>query len=268
MIGKSGTKRYSTIWCLFTVFSLLLFPQGCSSTMPSPLSASAGAPVQQINLPASSRPYRVMGKWYHPLSQAQGFRQTGIASWYGEDFHGKSTSSGETYNMNKISAAHKTLPLGTYVRVRNLKNGKTLDIRINDRGPFVAGRVIDLSKAAAKEIGVYGPGTGRVEVVVLGIPGQLTAQAGGHRSYTPVNYYSGSFTIQVGAFKELGNAKKFWKNLDSHFKHAHITPYHSHANGDRFYRVAVGRCSTLDRAGLYEDILREKGFNGAFVVAE
>jgi rare lipoprotein A len=209
-----------------------------------------------------------MGKWYHPLPDARGFKQEGIASWYGEDFHGKPTSSGEVYDMNKVSAAHKILPLGTYVRVRNLQNNKEIDLRINDRGPFVAGRVIDLSKAAAKALGVYGPGTAPVEVVALGIAAEPSDGVGTPQSYIPIDYYKGKFTIQVGAFSEMENAKRFWRQLDRAYKHAHITPYYSHQGSRKLYRVTVGRCSNLELASQYEDYMRNSGFKDAFMVAE
>ncbi len=214
------------------------------------------------------RPYRVMGKWYRPLKHARGFRQVGVASWYGEDFHGKRTSSGEAFDMNRISAAHKILPIGTYVRVRNLRNNREIDLRINDRGPFVAGRVIDLSKAAAKELGVFGPGTSEVEVTALGAPAQLTAQLGDNQPYVPMDYYSGIFTVQVGAFGELGNAKKLWKQLDQAYRHAHVAPYFPHTGKGRLYRVLVGRCASLELAEQYEKIMKQNGFPDAFLIAE
>jgi rare lipoprotein A len=115
--------------------------------------------------PNYPKPYKISGKWYQPLPYARGYRERGLASWYGKKFHGRKTANGETYNMYGISAAHKTLPLGTYVTVKNLDNGKTLVVRINDRGPFVKGRIIDLSYGAAKKLGVVGPGTARVDVL-------------------------------------------------------------------------------------------------------
>lgn len=256
------------------------FPHGCSSKMNAPHDPgnSASAPdstylasaepisIRDFGSSGVIRPYKVLGKWYHPLPDARGFRQRGIASWYGEAFHGKKTSNGEVYDMNKISAAHKTLPLGTYVRVRNLKNNKTIDLRINDRGPFVAGRVIDLSKAAAKKLGVYGPGTGQVEVIALAAPQSATNGTGVRKT---ANYYKGNFTIQVGSFSDLNNAKKFWQTLDKLYRNAHITPYYPHrGNGVCMYRVAVGRCSTLTMAEKYEGIVKERGFKDAFMVAE
>lgn len=214
------------------------------------------------------RPYRVLGKWYKPLKHARGFRQVGVASWYGEDFHGRRTSSGEPFDMNRISAAHKILPLGTYVKVRNLANNREIDLRINDRGPFVAGRVIDLSKAAAKELGIYGPGTAEVEVIALGAPAQLTAQLGNNQPYVPIDYYSGIFTVQVGAFGDLQNAKKLWKQLDQAFRHAHVAPYYPHTGKGRLYRVLVGRCASLELAEQYEKIMKQNGFPDAFLIAE
>jgi rare lipoprotein A len=106
--------------------------------------------------------------WYQPLPHARDFRQRGEASWYGRDFHGRQTASGEIYDMYAMTAAHKTLPLGTYVRVQNRDNNKTVDVRVNDRGPFVRGRIIDLSYTAAHKIGVVGPGTAAVEIAALG----------------------------------------------------------------------------------------------------
>ena len=108
--------------------------------------------------------YVVKGRRYYILASANGFREKGLASWYGEPFHGRKTASGEIYDMDKVSAAHKTLPLHTWVEVRNLDNRRSMTLRINDRGPFVPGRVIDLSRAAARELGVYGPGVAKVHI--------------------------------------------------------------------------------------------------------
>ena len=120
---------------------------------------------------ATMRPYTINGKTYYPTTVNVGDTASGTASWYGPDFHGKKTSNGETYNMNAMTAAHKTLPMNTMVRVTNLGNGAQTTVRINDRGPFVAGRIIDLSKAAATSIGMIGTGTARVKLEVVGFYG-------------------------------------------------------------------------------------------------
>ena len=114
-----------------------------------------------------SKPYTVRGKTYYPLKSAHGFVEEGVASWYGPGFHGKTTASGERFNQYALTAAHKILPLDTKVRVTNLSNGRSLIVRINDRGPFVDDRVIDLSKACAQRLGVIGKGTARVRIQSL-----------------------------------------------------------------------------------------------------
>lgn len=122
---------------------------------------------------ATMRSYSVFGITYYPQVVPLGHQQNGIASWYGPTFHSKKTSNGETYNMYAQTAAHKTLPMNTVVRVDNLDNGKSTIVRINDRGPFVAGRIIDLSNKAANDINMVGKGTAKVRVTVLGFNGEI-----------------------------------------------------------------------------------------------
>ena len=232
---------------------LLCFVFGCTTSGP-PRQQPTGYP----------KPYRVFGKWYQPLPDSKGFRQRGIASWYGKDFHGKKTSNGETYNMYAMTAAHKTLPLGTYVRVHNLENNRALDVRINDRGPFVRGRIIDLSYTAAKELGLLGPGTAKVEIVALGTPASTDGGTG--RTFVQGDYYSGNFTFQVGAFVNRENAERLRRKLEEQYKNAHITRYD---RGDKiFYRVRVGAFKTLEDAVLNEAILIQDGYPDALLVAE
>ena len=119
--------------------------------------------------------YKVAGKRYTPLTKVSSFSQTGKASWYGSQFHGRKTSSGERYNMNALSAAHKTLPIPSYARVTNMQNGKSVIVRVNDRGPFHGNRVIDVSRAAAQQLGFINQGTANVKVEQI-IPGQTAAQ--------------------------------------------------------------------------------------------
>lgn len=111
--------------------------------------------------------YEVDGKTYHVMDSADGYEQEGIASWYGPDFQGKRTSSGEPYDMYLMTAAHRTLPIPTYLEVTNLDNGRTVVVRVNDRGPFHSDRILDLSYVAARKLGIVGPGTGRVRIRAL-----------------------------------------------------------------------------------------------------
>lgn len=215
--------------------------------------------------PQHPKPYRVHGVWYQPIPNARGFEQKGIASWYGRQFHGRKTSNGEIYDMYAMTAAHKTLPLGTFVRVTNLENNRSVDVRVNDRGPFVRGRIIDLSYTAANRLGVVGPGTARVKVVALGAPKPPTAGADAP-AYVPIDYYSGNFTFQVGAFIERANAERLVAKLDQRYRNAHMVPYFD--GRQTFYRVRVGRSDNLEEAERYERQLVSEGFEQAFIVAE
>jgi rare lipoprotein A len=123
--------------------------------------------VKQSGGVVGSKSYVVFGKRYYPLKSAKNFVQEGIASWYGKDFHGKKTANGERYNMYAMTAAHKTLPMNTRVRVTNLNNGKTMIVRINDRGPFGGSRIIDLSYTAASRLGIAQKGIGRVRIKAI-----------------------------------------------------------------------------------------------------
>lgn len=138
-----------------------------------------------ISGPVKANPYNVMGKAYYPIPDARGYNVTGTASWYGTKFHGQATANGENYDLYGMSAAHKTLPLPCYVRVTNLENGRSVIVRVNDRGPFYSDRVIDLSFAAAKKLGYAEVGTARVRVEGID-PAVWLAQNGG-RAPAPVS---------------------------------------------------------------------------------
>ena len=253
IIAASPSLKFRFVPLLF-IGTFLYFLIGCAATYDPPPKQPAGHP----------KPYKVFGKWYQPLPDSKGFRQRGIASWYGKDFHGKKTSNGETYDMYAMTAAHKTLPLGTYVRVHNLENNRTLEVRINDRGPFVRGRIIDLSYTGAKEIGIVGPGTAKVEVVALGTP--ASTDGGSSRSYVQGDYYTGKFTYQVGAFANRENAERQKRELARKYKNAHITVFN---RGDQiFYRVRVGKFTNLEDAVRHELILIEDGFSDPILIAE
>jgi rare lipoprotein A len=244
----------------------VLFLASCTALVPPPSPAPQTPPAPAPGSaapPGVPRPYRVDGQWYQPIPDARGFREQGVASWYGEPFHGRRTSNGETYDMYGISAAHKTLPFGTMVRVRNLANQRYLEVRINDRGPFVHGRIIDLSYGAARQLEVVGPGTAPVEVVALATP--VAAGAGGVAAPQEVDLTRGDFTFQVGAFRERGNAERLAQKLESRYAHVHIAAFD---RGDGlFHRVRVGRVSSLAEADAFEQGLIREGFN-VFIVAE
>jgi len=209
---------------------------------------------------AYQKPYTVMGQRYEPLQSPRGFVQTGIASWYGKDFHGKKTSNGETYDMNAMTAAHKTLPLGVFVKVRNTITGNETVVRVNDRGPFVKGRVIDLSYSAAKALGVDIAGTAPVRIEALGYRG-----TGADQYNALENYDTGSYTVQVGSFKEQGNAQRLSFEMKKRFGFSEI--HMTNINGDTFYRVYAGKYTSLKAAEDAEHEFSEHGYPGSFSVS-
>ena len=166
---------------------------------------------------ATMRPYEVFGKKYYPTVAHIGDRFDGVASWYGPDFHAKKTSNGEIYNMYAMTAAHKTLPMNTVVKVENIENGLSTIVRINDRGPFVKQRIIDLSNAAAHKIDMVKKGTAKVKLTVLGFNGKIAQTLEEKQQTASVgNYY-----VQVGVFARVEGAnitkRKFEMILDGKY---------------------------------------------------
>ena len=189
------------------------------------------------------------GRSTPPLERPSGAVQVGTASWYGPGFHGNRTSSGEIYDQNDLTAAHPTLPLGTRVVVTNLQNGRSVDVRINDRGPFVKGRTIDLSYAAARSIGMLGPGTAPVRIEVLGAERpQLVVAA---------------YTIQVGAFVDRDNALRLKGTLDKRFDGVYVATQDGEAG--RYYRVRVGRFKQRDDALAFARAVTPLGISAIIV---
>jgi rare lipoprotein A len=217
---------------------------------------------------SKDRPYAVDGRWYFPLNSVQNYKEEGMASWYGPDFHGKRTSSGETYDMFGPTAAHRILPLNTRVRVRNPVNKKEIVVRINDRGPFVKERIIDLSFDSAKALGLVGPGTAWVELEALGIlleeegpDGQKTT-----RLIQQVDYQRGPFLVQFGAFKEYQNAVRLKEKLEPDYKNIEIAEVL--IKGDPFYRVRIKCSDQLNEALRLQKELEEKGYNQVLVLSQ
>jgi rare lipoprotein A len=179
-----------------------------------------------------------------PTPAPVGYTEEGNASWYGNPFHGRRASNGEVYDMYKLTAAHRTLPFETMVRVTNLNNGKTTTVRITDRGPFVDNRILDLSQAAAREIESIGPGVVPVRIEVLG----------------NVDVTTGFFTVQVGAFHDPGNAGRLRDRLSASYSPIFIQQYDSPDGA--FYRVRVGKISGQQAAQDFGEKLRNtEGFS-------
>jgi rare lipoprotein A len=183
-----------------------------------------------------------------PVAPAPGSVELGIASWYGHPYHGRRAANGEVYDMEKLTAAHRTLPFGTWVEVLNLRNQKRVRVRINDRGPFVEGRIVDLSRAAARQIAMIGPGTAKVRLKVITPP----------RTRVPGDFYA----VQVGAFQDRSNAKRLQRVMKKRYGECRLA---LREGEPRLWRVLVGREPILEKANALARQLRTK-LGAAFVV--
>jgi rare lipoprotein A len=224
--------------------------------------------IEPLN-PYTSRPYTVLGRTYTPQTQLTPYQQRGVASWYGKRYHGQKTSSGEIYDMYALSAAHTLLPLPSYARVTNVANGKSVVVRVNDRGPFHEDRLIDLSYAAAHRIGIIGQGSALVEVESI-IPGSGEAAPAASAPATPVaavpvpvavpvSNEAGGVFVQLGAFSVEENAAAFQRKMriDLGWLAGSIQLY----RGDGLYKVHAGPYADraeAERAA--ERIRKELGF--------
>jgi rare lipoprotein A len=222
---------------------------------PAP-AAPAPGPVPK----GTFRPYAVDGKTYYPLASVNGgWEEEGLASWYGPGFHTQKTSSGEVYDMYDMTAAHKVLPMQTMIRVQNLENGNVADLRVNDRGPFVAGRIVDLSLAGAKALGVVGPGTARVRLTVLGGAG-MSPEA------VVAAVARETFYVQVGAFTVQANAERLAKELKGG-GYPSTRIQEAVVNGARYWRVQAGAFAGVEHANEGLSRLAER-YPGSFILAD
>ena len=195
-----------------------------------------------------------------PIPAVLGAKETGQASWYGHPYHGRRTSSGEIYDMDQMTAAHLRLPFGTWVRVTNLQNGLRTDVRVNDRGPFVKNRIIDLSREAARRIEMIGPGTARVQLEVIALPGTHPGQPPRTQSGCNENP---AYGVQIGSFRVRENAERLRDKMNAAYRNARIlrkkTP-----NGLRYTVLLVAGADSYAATGLLKR-LRGDNIDG-FVV--
>lgn len=241
---------------LIIVIALLMVLTACVSTTLPPVVDGAPASNQEFEvLPeptprweprsraGNKSPYTVLGKTYYVLRDSQGYKEKGIASWYGTKFHGRKTSNGETYNMYDMTAAHKSLPIPTFVRVTNLDNGREIIVRVNDRGPFHDDRLIDLSFAAAKKLGFDKKGTTDVLVTAI-TPGSaqrsVSAMVAKNKIPSPTN----PLFLQVGAFGNLQAANSLKQRLDKLVNESVVVKQEN--KGSILYKVRVGPVVTAN----------------------
>jgi len=228
--------------------------------------ADAKPRVEPLNS-AANRPYEVLGKRYVPLASLRQFRQRGIATWYGRRFNGKLTSSGERYDMYAMTAAHKLLPIPSYARVTNLANGRSVVVRINDRGPFHSGRIIDLSYAAAHKLGYVAAGSAMVQVdsIIPGSRAESSAAPAPQPAPQPVVAEPSGVYLQLGAFSARASAESF--RVDVYRKLTWLSEaIHVLASGG-MYKLHLGPYHSTDQArSVAQRIESELNFKPVFVV--
>jgi rare lipoprotein A len=263
-------RKFTTLFVLFLWVASLLVMSGCSQRTPYATSHTSKARHK-----ATMRTYHVRGHTYHPTYVSVGDTMRGISSWYGPNFHGKYTSNGEVYNMHRMTAAHKTWPMDTLVKVENLTNGRSVIVRINDRGPFVRGRIIDCSYAAGKKLGLDRTGIAKVKLTVLGFSGKVfkpkvaEKRAQAHAS-TPVptkplpRVRLSDFGVQVGAFRNYEGAVKYKRRYhDMADERLRVVVRRFDEGGAPLYRVWVMGFGSEDEA---MDFIRDNDVAGGFLV--
>lgn len=237
-------------------------PSGSVDVASVPDAVPRAEPRSRYGNPES---YVVNGKRYHVLRDGNGFVERGIASWYGEKFHGRRTSSGETYDMYGMTAAHKSLPLPTYAEVINLKNGSRIVVRVNDRGPFHENRVIDLTYTAAAKLDILGAGTGLVEVRAID-PATYRTKGSAVSVSRSADRLPG-FYIQVGAFSDRINAENLRRRLGI-LGNFVVNVSETRVSGRILYRVRIGPLNEIEVADQIVAGLSELGITDHHIVTD
>lgn len=209
--------------------------------------------------------YEVMGRRYYVMKDSAGYREQGIASWYGTKFHGRTTSSGEPYDMYAMTAAHKTLPLPSYVRVTHRGNGRSIIVRVNDRGPFVGDRIIDLSYAAAVRLGMHNEGTALVDVELIEPDGSMPVVASVSPELPPAR--AEIAWLQVGAFSDEGNAARLKEQLARQGINDVVLSSEQRAR-QPIYRVRIGPLGAVDDVERMLERVRELGIKDAHLAMD
>lgn len=250
---------------LFILFLFILLVSGCSTKTKSPY-IYYDTPQAQTTSHPTMRPYVVRGIQYYPTVVSVGEKFSGNASWYGPDFHGKLTSNGEVYDMYGMTAAHKTLPMNTVVKVVNKNNGREAIVRINDRGPFVATRIIDLSKSAANELNIIATGTALVTIEILGFAtkGTQVIPSVQKLKHNPQQESVKGFALQIASFSRKAGG------IQTQRKYDNIDGYHAvlkKMNTERgiMYKVWLKGFQSENEARDYKN---EGHFSDAFIVVE
>jgi len=258
-------RLYSIVFMLVALLFSGLFFTGCASKKKSVCKVERHTSTARQK--STMRVYKVHGKCYTPTYVEVGQTMQGISSWYGPNFHGKYTSNGEHYNMHARTAAHKTWPMDTIVRVKNIQNGKSTIVRINDRGPFIKGRIIDCSYLAGKEIGLDKAGLAKVELEVLGFSGNIVSNGKANKKKQTTHKARvrlTNFGVQVGAFRNHQGAVLYRKRYAHRYpQYKTVIKKFTTRNGLPLYRVWLMGFDAEEEA---KDFKNSHHLKGAFIV--
>jgi len=271
------TRCLLTALTVFTGGILLTLLPGCSSLSVNQDGApdeimdwdsipDASPRVEPLSKTGNPSSYAVNGQRYYLATNLQNYNETGFASWYGTKFHGNLTSSGEPYDMYKMTAAHKSLPLPSYVSVKNLENDKQVIVKVNDRGPFVDGRIIDLSYAAAQKLGIVRNGTAEVSIEVIASP-EINSANPGDINLTNANNNPRKYFLQLGAFSNMDNAEKFRAQLAAQSIEPAFIKTHLDSDGE-LHKVQVGPIISISDLQTMESRLINLGYTQTYIVTE
>lgn len=262
---------------------LVLLLSACSTVQREPQDGGPSTPVDVSHIPnakpkpvvrtraGNAKVYSVLGKTYRTMEDSRGYSERGVASWYGTKFHGQRTANGEIYDMYAMTAAHKTLPIPSYVRVTHVNNGRSVIVRINDRGPFHGNRIIDLSYAAARKLGVDATGTALVDVIdVTPVAGEsLVAERGLDAEVTTVPDKPASIEdspalyLQLGAFQQLNSALSLRSRLLSILAEP---PINVIEGVDKLHRVTLGPVKDEQKIAAWRRVLQANGLGVGYIV--
>ena len=282
-------KNYKRIILLIIAFALVSCTYGKIDLGNGKYSQAAAIKGQGGTYKVGN-PYKIMGKWYYP-KEDYSYSEVGMASWYGEDFHARKTANGENYDMNTLTAAHRTLPLPSIVKVTNLENGRSLVLRVNDRGPYAKNRIIDVSKRSAQLLGFQTQGTAKVRVEVLEKESKELKAALLGEEYTPSStnltakpsntkrdplqitgyqgssktFPKGSYFVQAGAYSQQSSANNLSNQLK---KFGQTNVYFVTVDGQKFYRVRIGPYSYKKEAEVTLAKVKNFGIYNAKVVQD
>jgi rare lipoprotein A len=258
LVSTVAEVGYDVVSAPFKIAAWMI-PDGDATEAPGPLGSD--------NNPKIGRPYQIAGRWYTPRPENKNFTEVGYSSWYGPQFHGKDTANGEVFDMNQLTAAHRTLPLPSYIRVTNLSNGRSVVLRVNDRGPFANDRILDVSRRGAQILGFEQKGVQKVRIELTDPSGKSLAKRRAEKPKRVAEVRKAeTYFVQVAAFNSKYSATRLKRELDDVVANAKIES--ASVRGGTVYRVRVGPFSSERKANKALKSIKRNGHNSARIFSD